>query len=160
MGDIPAAYESDEKRREMLEVEKKDLEEYLMLEQRIQTKKNRIEKLKKMAVQREYGAVRGSNPEFPYQPMSFHMSGYNIGEDERKRFRIRSLSDAMKKDIAVSEQKRLDVEKFIESIPDVMDQLIFTYIYLEGNTQEQAARKLHMDRSSVSKRIKKYFPEM
>ena len=140
-------------------MEKKDLEEYLLLEQRIQTKKNRIENLKRMAARYEYGAARGSNPDFPYQPMTFHVSGYNIRDDEKKRIRIRTLSDTLKKDIAASEQRRLDIEEFIENISDVTDQLIFTYIYLEGMTQELAARKLHMDRSRISRRISKYFPE-
>lgn len=140
-------------------MERKELEEYLLLEQRIQTKKSRIEKLKNMAARCEYGAVRGSNPEFPYQPMSFHVSGYNIRDDEKKRFRICSLSAGLEKDIAASEQKRLDIEEFVESITDPTDQLIFTYIYLQGMTQEQAAKKLHMDRSRVSRRISKYFPQ-
>lgn len=140
-------------------MDKKTLEDYRLLEQRIRTKRARIEKLKNMAARWEYAAVRGSNPEFPYQPVSFHVSGYNIRDDEKKQIRIHSLMESMKKDVAAAEQQRLAVEEFIENIPDMTDQLIFTYMYLEGMTQEQAAEKLYMDQSRISRRISKYFPK-
>lgn len=138
-------------------MDRKTLEEYPLMEQRIQTKKERIRKLKAMAPQAEHGVVRGSNPDFPYQPVSFHTSGYNIRDDEKRRYQIYSLTESMEKDVEVTEKRRLEVEAFIEEIADMTDQLIFTYIYLDRLTQEQAAMKLHIDQSQVSRRIAKYF---
>lgn len=140
-------------------MDRKTLEEYPLMEQRIQTKKERIRKLKNMAAQAEHGVVRGSNPDFPYQPMSFHTSGYNIQDDEKKRYQIYNLTQSLDKDVRATEERRLEVEEFIEGIADMTDQLIFTYIYLDRLTQEQAAKKLHMDRSRISRRISKYFPQ-
>ncbi len=140
-------------------MDRKTLEEYQLMEQRIRTKRVRIEKLKAMAVQLEHGFVRGSNQEFPYEPRSFHVSGYNIQADERQRQRVYNLKESLEKDVAQTQQRRLEVEEFIEGITDVTDQLIFSYIFLEGLTQEQTARKLHMDQSRISRRISKYFPQ-
>ena len=140
-------------------MDRKALEEYLLMEQRIQTKKERIRKLKSETAQLEHGVVRGSSQEFPYEPRSFHVSGYNIRVDERQRRRVYNLMENLEKDVAETQQRRLEVEEFIEGITDMTDQLIFTYIYLEGLTQEQTARKLHMDQSWISRRISKYFPQ-
>lgn len=140
-------------------MDRKTLEEYQLMEQRIRTKRKRIEKLKSRTAQLEHGVVRGSNQEFPYEPRSFHVSGYNIQADERQRRRVCNLMANLEKDIAETQQRRLEVEEFIEGITDTTDQLVFTYIYLDGLTQEQVARRLHMDRSRVSRRISKYFPE-
>lgn len=140
-------------------MDKKILEDYALMEQRIRTKKERIRKLKSMKAQLEHSVVRGSNQEFPYEPRSFHESGYNIQADERQRQRVYNLTVSLEKDVAETQRLRLEVEEFIEGITDATDQLIFSYIYLEGLTQEQTARKLHMDRSRVSRRISKYFPQ-
>jgi len=109
-----------------------------------------------MAARYEYGAVKGSNPDFPYQPMSFHVSGYNIREDEKKRIRIKNLESRLKKQKAAAEQERLEVEEFIAGIEDTTTQLAFTYLYLDGMTQGEAAKKLHMDQSRVSRKIDDY----
>ena len=45
------------------------------------------------------------------------------------------------------------VEMMIDTLPNARDRIIFRKIYLEGLTQEQVARQLHIDRSLVSKRI-------
>lgn len=46
-----------------------------------------------------------------------------------------------------------NVEMMIDTLPNARDRIIFRKIYLEGLTQEQVARQLHVDRSLVSKRI-------
>ena len=138
---------------------KKDFEDYQKIGLRISSLNDRIEKLEEMAAQYEYGAVKGSNPDFPYQPMSFHVSGYNIREDEKKRNRIQNLKIQLEKEIQKEETKRLEIEEFINSIEDRTDNLIFTYYYLDKMSQEEIARKLHVDRSRVSRRISKYFGE-
>ncbi len=138
---------------------RKDFEDYQKIGLRISSLRDRISKLEDMAARYEYGAVRGSNPDFPYQPMSFHVSGYNIREEERKRAKIRDLKLQLEKEIRKEEEKRLEIEEFINAITDRTDNLIFTYCYLEKMSQEEVARKLHIDQSRVSRRISKYLPE-
>lgn len=45
------------------------------------------------------------------------------------------------------------VEDFIESIPDSLTRRIFRMKFLEGCTQNQISRKVHLDQSRVSRKI-------
>lgn len=140
-------------------LKRKDFEDYQKIGLRIGSLRDRITKLEDMAARYEYGAVRGSNPDFPYQPMSFHVSGYNIREEERKCAKIQDLKLQLERESRKEEEKRLEIEEFINAITDRTDNLIFTYYYLDKMSQEEIARQLCIDRSRVSRRISKYLPE-
>lgn len=138
-------------------LKRKDFEDYQKIGLKISSLRDRISKLEDMAARYEYGAAKGSNPDFPYQPMTFHVSGYNIRDDEKKRAKIQNLKMQLEKEIRKEEEKRLEIEDFIGSIEDRTDNLIFSYYYLDKMSQKGIARKLHIDQSAVSKRISKYF---
>ena len=141
---------------EQSKLSKKDFEDYQKIGLRIGALQDRIQKLEEMEAQYEYGAVKGSNPDFPYQPMNFHVAGYNIRADEKKRLKIAALKLQLGKEIEKEESKRLEVEEFINGIEDRTDNLIFTYYYLDKMSQEEIAQKLGMERSNVSRRILRY----
>lgn len=50
-----------------------------------------------------------------------------------------------------------EIEAMIGEIPIARDRIIFRALFIEGKTQEQIARVLHIDRSLVSKILSKYF---
>lgn len=135
---------------------KKTLEDYKKLDQDIRALSNRIGNLRNLSANYEYGSAKGSNPEFPYQPMTFHVSGYNIQDDEKKRIRIKSLEMKLEEQKKEAEEKRIAVEEFIAGIEDTTLRLIFTYLFLNGMNQEEVGRKLCMDRTSVSKKVTDY----
>ncbi|MDO4553695.1 MAG: hypothetical protein Q4B70_00950 [Lachnospiraceae bacterium] len=137
-------------------VTKQDLEDYLLLRQQIQTLENRIQRLEKSASQYGYGAVKGSNPDFPYQPMSFHVSGYNVSDSEKKLEKIKNLQYELGRQKEEAEEKRLEIEEFIAAIKNREIQLIFSYRYLKGETQEQVGKRMHLDRSRISRKIDNY----
>lgn len=141
---------------EQSKLSKKDFEDYQKIGLRIGALQDRIQKLEEMEAQYEYGAVKGSNPDFPYQAMNFHVAGYNIRADEKKRLKIAALKLQLGKEIEKEESKRLEVEEFINGIEDRTDNLIFTYYYLDKMSQEEIAQKLGMERSNVSRRISRY----
>ena len=68
--------------------------------------------------------------------------------EERYRSRIRKL-----------EEECHQVEEFIESIPDSLTRRIFRMKYIEGMTQEKIGKKIHMERSSVSKKIDNFIKD-
>lgn len=137
-------------------LKRKDFEDYQKIGLKISSLRDRISKLEDMAVRCEIGAARGSNPDFPYQPMTFHVSGYNIRDDEKKRAKIQNLKLQLEQEIRKEEEKRLEIEEFISNIANRTDNLIFTYYYLDKMSQEEVAKKLSMERSNVSKRIARY----
>lgn len=137
-------------------MDKKTLEDYKKLDQDIKALENRIHNLRSMTANYEYGSAKGSNPEFPYQPMTFHVSGYNIQDDEKKRIRIKNLEMKLEKQKKDAEEKRIAVEEFISGIEDTTLRLIFTYLYIDGMNQDKVGKKLCMDRTSVSKKVTDY----
>ena len=140
-------------------MDKKQLEEYRLKEQEITSLEAQIAEKERQAAQYEYGAVRGSNPNFPYQPMTFHVSGYNIRQDEKHRQRIYDLKSKLERRKAEAEIQRLEVQEWISSIDDTTVRLIFTYRYLDGLKQEKIGEKLHLDRSRISRKIDAYLKD-
>lgn len=49
-----------------------------------------------------------------------------------------------------------EVEQYVEAIKDSLTRRIFRTIYLDGNTQTEASKKLHIDRSVISRKINSY----
>ncbi|MCI9438228.1 MAG: helix-turn-helix domain-containing protein [Lachnospiraceae bacterium] len=45
------------------------------------------------------------------------------------------------------------IEKYVEDIEDSLIRRIFRMYYLEGKTQREIARLIHMDRSTVSRKL-------
>lgn len=140
----------------MIPLDKKRLEDYRLLEQQIQALEQQIKELENRAAQYEHATVKGSNPEFPYQPVTFHSQGYNIRYDERRRERVRKLKDKLMRQKADAEYRRIEVQEWIAEIPDTTVRLIFTYKYVDGLTHRQIGRRLHMEQSNVGKKINAY----
>lgn len=141
----------------MIPLDKKRLEDYRLLEQQIQALEQQISELENRAAQYEHATVKGSNPEFPYQPVTFHSQGYNIRYDEKKRDRIWKLKGKLTIQKAEAEKQRIEIMEWIADIQDTTARLIFTYKYIDGLTYRQIGRKLHIDQSNVCRKIDNYF---
>lgn len=48
------------------------------------------------------------------------------------------------------------VEEFVENIPDSLSRRIFRMYFIDGYTQKQIAHKVHMDRSTITKKINNF----
>lgn len=85
-----------------------------------------------------HDSVKGSNPEFPYEPMSFHISGVSekLTSDDIARCRriLSERRDAVK-------EKRLEVEAWVNTIP-VRMQRIVRMKYFEGMTWPEVAMRM------------------
>lgn len=58
-----------------------------------------------------------------------------------------------KRKIAELEKECAEIEEFIENISDSMTRRIFRMYYLEGASQQEIGHALHLERSSVSRKI-------
>ena len=85
-----------------------------------------------------HDSVRGSNPEFPYEPMSFHIAGVSekLTSDDIVKCRhiLSERRDAVK-------EKRLEVEAWVNTIP-VRMQRIVRMKYFEGMTWPEVAMRM------------------
>lgn len=70
------------------------------------------------------------------------MQEHDIQTERRYKERIRNL-----------EEECRQVEEFIESIPDSLIRRIFRMKFIDGHTQQSIGRKIHMDASSISRKI-------
>lgn len=64
--------------------------------------------------------------------------------------------ERLTKEIARLEQRCLDVEQWIEDIPDSLTRRIFRLYFEDGQSQETIAKQTNMDRSNIGKKINKY----
>ena len=49
-----------------------------------------------------------------------------------------------------------EIEEFTEGISDSMDRRIFRMYYIEGRSQREIGKAVHLDKSNVSRKIEKY----
>lgn len=76
------------------------------------------------------------------------VSGYDLEAERAARYRW-----AKKK--AILERRCWEVEEYIDSIPDSRTRRVFRFYFEDGRTENQIGRIMHMERSLVSKIIKK-----
>lgn len=141
---------------------KEQLQQYRSLILEIEILQKRIDKINGKEVQHDF--VKGSNSEFPYEPKSFHVSGYNIMTYSKKqitmdKIKADRLQVMLKKKQDECQEELLRIQGYINGIPDSTDRIIFTMAFINGVILEDIGKKLHMDRSNVGKRINKYLGE-
>lgn len=76
-----------------------------------------------------------------------------IGMDEKKYRRLQERDRRRKETL---EQECEEVELWIESIDDSLTRRIFRMAFLEGKKQREIANEVHIERSTVSKKIDAY----
>lgn len=76
-----------------------------------------------------------------------------VGEDRKKKERLRKQ---YQKKIDELEQKCIETEDWILTIPDSQVGQMCWMQYVDGKTQRKVAKKVHTAQSTVSKKISKY----
>lgn len=78
------------------------------------------------------------------QPQS--VVGYDFELEQRRRARWANRLEKLEADIN-------EVEAWIEAIPDGVTRRCFRMYYVEGLSQRQIAKQLHLDRSRISRKM-------
>lgn len=123
------------------------LKQYTDLQSEIKDLEKRIKKLENFKV--EHDKVTGSNSEFPYQPRSFTIEGYNI-QDVNRLNKVKSLL-VDRKDKC--EDMKIEIEKFISTIPDSRTRRVFQYRYIDRLTWQQVSRRIGGYEESYARKI-------
>lgn len=95
------------------------------------------------------GKVSCSGKEFPYIEEHMTVEMWEPKETDRLLKRIREKEKYKR----VLEAEVREVEEFISSMPEGIDKEIFEMLFLEGMTQSEVGDMVHLERSSVSKRV-------
>ncbi len=118
---------------------KEILKDYIDACEQISETKKEISALKKKQSTIIQTNVSGSNPEFPYEKKHFKIQGtpITIREDSRLRQQEKILEERM----AAAEALKLQVEEWMNTIPNRMQRII-RYRMFEEKTWEQVAAKI------------------
>lgn len=118
------------------------LKQYNSILEEIKELNRDIERLEKKEIRHEIDKVKGSNAEFPYQPRSFTIEGYNIMEEEQNLKRILTKKNILYKRKTKCEDLKLQIEEFINTIPDSLTRRVFRYRYIDSMSWQAIAMRL------------------
>ena len=95
------------------------------------------------------GRVKGSNPEFPFNPRNFsaNMVDPVISASIKRRIEVK---EELKRKAA---ERVAEIEEFIAQIEDPGTRNIFELVYVEGKTHREAAEVTGYSRQAVTKII-------
>ncbi len=126
-----------------MEMTKSRLEEY-------RSKKAEIAELQyKLAHLGEGDSLIGNDVIMDYRggyPQPQSVVGYDYNREQRLRDTYQMRIERLKEDC-------LEVELWIERIPDSLTRRIFRMCFVDGMTQKRIAKKVHIDQSRVSRKI-------
>jgi len=120
-------------------MDKRVLSEYIDAKALIAETEADIRKLEKKRRTIVTGNVKGSNPEFPYNPQHFRIAGtaFKYDDDDRLRHEKRILEERKKKAKAL----KLSVDAWMNTISMRMQRII-RLKYFEGLSWEQVADQM------------------
>ena len=120
-------------------MDKQILKDYVDACELIKETEQDIKRLKKKKSTIVQTVVKGSNPEYPYQPQHFGISGtaYTYQDDTQLRMEEKLLEERK----ANAEKVKLQVEAYMNTIPMRMQRII-RYRFFEGLSWERVADRI------------------
>ncbi len=109
-------------------------------------------------VKEEYivsGKVMKSSKDFPYIEEHITVKVPDPKRTEPIRARLRKKEQRK----AELEKEILEVEEFIDGLPEGMDKQIFEMVYLDGMSQQKAGEVLGYTKGRISQKISKYLKD-
>ena len=121
--------------------------------ERYQSQKEEIRELRyKLEHLGEGDSLVGNSTIFDYTtgfPRPQAVVGYDYNREDYLREKYRSRMKKLQADCEETEQ-------WVEAIPDSQTRRIFRMYYLDGMTQKAIGKKMHLERSTVSKKIEAF----
>ena len=120
-------------------MDKRILEDYIDACENIKDVEKHIQRLKKQKKTVIQTNVSGSNPNFPYEKTHFKVQGvqFSYADDNRLRAEEKILEERK----ANAEELKLEVEQWLNTIPNRMQRII-RYKIFNGMTWEQVAQRI------------------
>lgn len=129
-----------------------DLKQLRALHREIEQLDKSIQRLEEREVPVVSGKVRGSSHDFPYTEVRTTVLMYEPKTNDAIQKLLKMKRERREK----AEKKVVEIEDFISSIPDSETRQIFELYFQEGMRQQDIAKKLNMEQSTISKRISSY----
>lgn len=129
-----------------MEMTKERLEEYRSKKAEIQELQYRLDHLG------EGDSLIGNDVIMDYRtgfPMPQSVVGYDFDKEQR-------LKDSWRKQLSRLQSECLEVELWIEAIPDSLTRRIFRMYFVDDMKQSKIAGMVHLSQAAVSEKISKY----
>jgi DNA-directed RNA polymerase specialized sigma24 family protein len=136
-----------------------ELSQYRAIKNEIDDLSFRINQLQEQKLQISTTKVKGSLSDFPYIEANFNVTGPDYDEEDRRKTRISELIRKRRVKLSELVEKETELHDYIYSIPESEIRQMFTMRFIDGVSYETMGRKLHMDRTTVAKKMKKYLEE-
>jgi len=133
------------------------LAQYIYLESELKRIKRKLEYYKKNPLTAEHGVVKASMELFPFAECHIVVSGPNIKLDAERKATIKQLTYNLIGNQRLYEDMKLDIELFIETVKDLEMKSILSKKYVENWTDEKIGNELGYERSTITKKIDRFF---
>ena len=144
-----------------MKLTRKDIANYKLLKVLLERDQRKLDRYIAKQPSTYSGKVYGSNPNFPYEPRGFTVGGCTDAEIRQRNEwdqKCREMEVKIQDDIRRLNQLEMAIDTVITNAKDIEDKMILEYTK-DGMSQQQIAFKLGMERSTITKRIKKYVLE-
>lgn len=144
-----------------MKITRKDIANYKLLGVLLEKDKQKLANYIEKRPSCYAGKVYGSNPQFPYQPRGFTVSGCTENESAELReweLKCREMEIKVQEDIERLKNLTIGIDRLIADCTDLEDKMILEFVK-DGKSQQQIAMEIGLDQSAVSRRIKKYVSE-
>ena len=106
-----------------------------------------------------HGVVNGSMNRFPYAECHFVVGAPSIPQTTKREENVRNLLIDLGNKKNEYENLKTDIDIAIECIDDMEMRQILQYKYIDEMTDAEIGKELGYDRSTISKKIEKFFEE-
>nr|DAM55596.1 MAG TPA: Protein of unknown function (DUF1492) [Caudoviricetes sp.] len=144
-----------------MKLTRKDIANYKLLKVLLERDQRKLDRYIAKQPSTYSGKVYGSNPNFPYEPRGFTVGGCTDAEIRQRQEwnqKCREMEVKIQDDIRRLNELEIVIDTVIANAKDIEDKMILEYTK-DGMSQQQIAFKLGMERSTITKRIKKYVLE-
>lgn len=129
-----------------------DLRELKYLKKELIRLDQQIGRLEEKEIPVVAGKVKGSSRDFPYIEVRTSV----LMDEPVTADAVGKLLKIKRERRQLVERKIIELEQFIKEIPDSLTRQIFELYFQDGKRQQDVAEQLHIERSSVSKKITAY----
>lgn len=126
------------------------LKQYSDLQKEIKELEQRIERLRNKEVQMVSDTVKGSSKYFPYVERTFTVTGIESCDISPQ---LEKLNNILYKRRAKCKEMAVEIEDFINTIPDSRTRRVFSLRYIDGFNWLQIARKIERYDESYPRKI-------
>lgn len=129
-----------------------DLRELKYLKKELIRLDQQIGRLEEKEIPVVAGKVKGSSRDFPYIEVRTSV----LMDEPVTADAVEKLLKIKRERRQLVERKIIELEQFIKEIPDSLTRQVFELYFQDGKRQKDVAEQLHIERSSVSKKITAY----